>query len=95
MPLQRKKYVRKVANLLNKKGKYLSVCFNEKSPEFGGAGKKYRITPLGTKIYYSSQRELKQLFKPYFQIIESKIIRIIGGKPGVEHIGNYFFMEKI
>ncbi len=95
MPLQRQKYVENINKLLNQGGKYLSVCFNEQSPEFGGAGKKYRKSPLGTKVYYSSQNELKELFKPYFHIIEFKIIKMFGGKSGVEHIGNYFFMEKL
>ncbi len=102
MPPQRKKYVKGVGNLLNKDGKYLSVCFNEKSPEFGGSGKGYRISPIGTKIYYSSQNELKELFEPYFQIIEAKIAAMVGGKgrehmhdKGQKHIRNYFSMERV
>ena len=95
MPLQRQKYVEDVAKLLNKGGKYLSICFNEQSPEFGGSGKRYRTSPLGTKIYYSSQDELRKLFEPYFRIIKTKIIKIFGGgKESKEHIGNYFLMEK-
>jgi len=94
MPPQRPQYVRDVANLLNQNGKYLSVCFNEQSPEFGGPGKKYRESPLGTKLYYSSQNELQELFKPHFYIIEAKIITMTGGK-GQNHIGNYFFMQKL
>ena len=84
---------KKVNKLLNQGGKYLSACFNEQSPDFGVIGKKYRESPLGTKLYYSSQNELKVLFEPYFRIIESKIIKMVGGT-GIGHIGNYFFMEK-
>lgn len=91
---QRREYIKNVANLLNPNGKYISVCFNEQSPEFGGPGKKYRESPLGTKIYYSSQSELRELFKPHFRIIEAKIITMTGGK-GQDHIGNYFFMKKL
>lgn len=96
MPPQRKKYVEGINNLLNKDGKYLSVCFNEKSPEFGGVGEKYRMSPLDTQLYYSSQSELQELFEPYFRIIEAKIVTMVGKKEQEhhEHIGNYFFMEK-
>ncbi|MBR9691169.1 class I SAM-dependent methyltransferase [Candidatus Woesearchaeota archaeon] len=96
MPPQRQKYVEDVNNLLDDGGKYLSVCFNEQSPEFGKAGEKYRIAgTTGNKLYYSSQEELKELFKPYFQIIETKIIKMSGGgKIALSHLGNYFFMEK-
>ncbi len=95
MPPQRQKYVKDIARLLNKSGKYLSVCFNEQSPEFGSAGEKYRMSPVDTQLYYSSQNELKELFEPHFQIIEGKIIKMIGGgKKSREHIGNYFFLER-
>jgi len=93
MPSQRPQYVKDIANLLNPNGKYLSVSFNEQSPEFGGPRKKYRKSPLGTKLYYSSQSELQELFKHHFHIVEVKIIKMTGGK-GQAHIGNYFFMEK-
>ncbi|KYK25938.1 hypothetical protein AYK26_01520 [Euryarchaeota archaeon SM23-78] len=92
---KRKKYVQDVANLLKPGGKYLSACFNEQSPDFDEKGKKIRKSPVGTTIYYSSIDELKQLFEPYFNIIEAKIIEMKGGgKGGFPHIGNYFFMEK-
>lgn len=87
MPQQRQKYVEGVAGLLNKGGKYLSVCYNEQSPEFGGPRKKYRESPSGTKLYFSSENELRKLFEPHFHVIESKMIRL-------PHIENYFFMEK-
>jgi len=65
----------------------LSVCFNEQSPEFGGPGS-YRKSPGGTELYFSSQNELRELFEPYFHIIETKIIQ-------APHIENYFLMEKL
>lgn len=95
MPPQRQKYVEYVNKLLSQDGKYLSVCFNEKSPEFGGSGKGYRETSIGTRIYYSSQNELRELFKPHFHIIETKIITMVGRKKENTHIGNYFFIEKL
>jgi SAM-dependent methyltransferase len=64
-PEQRNTYVENVAGLLNPKGHYLSVCFSERSPQFGGSGK-YRETPLGTVLYFSSEIELSELFEPFF-----------------------------
>lgn len=88
MPLERQKYVNDVAELLNERGKYLSVCFSEQSPEFGYPGRKYRRSPSEMRLYFSSQNELRELFKPRFHIIEAKIIR-------TPHIENYFLMEKL
>jgi len=90
-PEKRKKYVENVHRILNSKGKYLSVCFSEKDPQFGGSGK-YRETPLGTILYFSSEDELRDLFNPYFNIKELKTIEISG--KFVPHLANYAFMEK-
>ena len=90
-PEQRTKYVENVAGLLTPKGCYLSVCFSEKNPQFGGSGK-YRDTPLGTVLYFSSEVELRDLFEPHFQIIELKTIQISG--KSAPHHAIYAFMEK-
>ena len=90
MPEERPEYVEVVHRLLSAKGKYLSVCFNEKSPEWGGG--KYRTTPLKTLLYYSSEKELEELFEPFFKNLESGLIEV--GKPGSKHLANYFLMEK-
>jgi SAM-dependent methyltransferase len=91
-----KEYVRNVASLLNPGGRYLSICFNIKSPEFGGPGIRIRDTPFDTKLYFYSEEELKALFSPHFNILESKIIKIYrtSHPGGMDHLGNYFFMEK-
>jgi len=86
-PQQREEYVKDAAKILNRGGKYLSVCFNQQSAEFGNPGEKYRISPAGMNLYFSSQKELKELFEQYFHIIEMKLLR-------TPHIANYFFMEK-
>jgi 2-polyprenyl-3-methyl-5-hydroxy-6-metoxy-1,4-benzoquinol methylase len=89
-PKQRRIYVKNVHKTLKPKGKYLSVCFNEKDPSFGGSGK-YRKTRLDTTLYFSSEKELRYLFKPYFLIEEIKTIKI-RGKP-TPHLANYAFMR--
>ena len=89
-PENRQKYIENVYKILNKRGKYLSVCFSEKDPSFGGQ-RKYRETPLGTILYFSSEEELESLFESYFKIIELKTIEI-RGKPS-SHLAIYAFME--
>ncbi|MCK4729891.1 MAG: class I SAM-dependent methyltransferase [Candidatus Aenigmarchaeota archaeon] len=99
MSEQRQKYVKNIKRILNVEGKYLSICFNNQNPDFGAKGKNLRIIPegakmpVGTRLYYSSFEEMKQLFEPHFRVIEAKLITMTAGKK--EHIGNYFFMEKM
>jgi len=90
-PENRQKYINNIHRLLKPDGKYLSVCFNEKDPSFGGQGK-IRRTPLGTTLYFSSINELKTLFESKFNIKEIKAIEI-RGRP-VSHIANYVFSER-
>ena len=90
-PEHRQKYVENVYQLLNPGGKYLSVCFSEKGPQFGGQGK-YRETPIGTVLYFSSEEELRELFDPHFIIIELKTIEMEG--KFATHLANYAFMER-
>jgi methyl halide transferase len=90
-PEKRKKYIENVFEVINPGGKYFSVCFSEKDPQFGSS-EKYRKTQLGTVLYFSSEDELRDLFSQYFNIIELKTIEIIG--KSVPHIVNYALMEK-
>ncbi len=90
-PDKRERYVKNVHRILNPGGKYLSVCFSEKDPEFGGTGK-YRETPLGTVLYFSSEDELRELFEPYFIIRELKTIEVKA--KFAPHLANYVFMER-
>lgn len=76
-PEQRAQYMKNVASLLTKGGRYLSVCFNESDPYFGGK-EKFRRTPIGTVLYFSNLDELHSLYKPHFEILESKIIHSPG-----------------
>ena len=90
-PEQREKYVQNVHGKLNPKGCYLSLCFSEKSSQFGGEGK-YRETPLGTTLYFSSEEELRGLFEPYFIIEELRTIEVSG--KFAPHLAVYAFMVK-
>lgn len=90
-PEQRRIYIENVYKILNPGGKYLSVCFSEKDPEFGGSIK-YRKTRLSTILYFSSEDELRDLFEQYFNIKELKTIGIRGRT--TFHLVNYAFMER-
>jgi cyclopropane fatty-acyl-phospholipid synthase-like methyltransferase len=90
-PQKRERYVHNVFNILNPGGTYLSVCFSDKDPQFSGKGK-YRHTPLGTFLYFSSETELGRLFSLFFTIVELKTVEI-RGKVAV-HLANYALMEK-
>ena len=76
-PEDREKYVSNVSRLLNPGSVYLSVCFSETDPQFGGSGK-YRTTPIGTTLYFSSESELRELFSPYFLIRDLETIEVPG-----------------
>lgn len=86
----REKYINNVHRLLNP-GMYLSVCFSEKSPQFGGAGK-YRKTPLDTVLYFSSESEIVSLVEPLFEIKELETVEIQG--KFAPHRAIYAFMKK-
>lgn len=90
-PEQRAKYVENVYERLNPKGLYLSLCFSEKNTQFGGQGK-YRKTPLGTLLYFSSEDELRSLFKPYFHVKKLRTIQIRGKH--APHLAVFAFMQK-
>ena len=76
-PEERPKYVKNVNRLLRSGGRYLSCCFSEKDPQFGGTGK-FRQTSLGTVLFFSSEQEIKELFEPYFKLEELNTIEFPG-----------------
>lgn len=76
-PSDREKYINNVCHLLNPGGRYLSICFSEENTQFGGKGK-YRNTPLNTTLYFSSEEEMRSLFKSLFIIEELRAIEIQG-----------------
>ena len=74
-PEDRGTYVKNVHKILKPGASYLSVCFSENDPQFGGTGK-FRNTGIGTTLYFSSESEIRDLFSPYFVIRELKTIEI-------------------
>jgi SAM-dependent methyltransferase len=90
-PEDREKYINNVCRLLKPGGQYLSVCFSEDSPQFGGGGK-YRKTPLDTTLYFSSEEEMRELFKTAFEIDELKTVDVEG--KFVTHKAIYAFLKK-
>jgi SAM-dependent methyltransferase len=90
-PEQRQRYIENVHGKLNPGGRYLSLCFSEDDRQFGGSGK-YRETPLGTLLYFSSEDELRDLFEPCFHIDELRTIEVSG--KSVPHLAVCAFMRK-
>jgi SAM-dependent methyltransferase len=76
-PDDREKYVQNVSRILNSGAWYFSVSFSETDPQFGGTGK-FRTTPIGTTLYFSSESEIRELFSPLFVIHELKTIEVSG-----------------
>jgi len=92
MPEFRERYVKEIARKINFGGKYIVLTFNEESPEWGGG--KYRVGLTGAPLYYSSTDELKELYEPYFKILESKIRPTFFKNSGNKHLENYLFLER-
>ena len=90
-PDKREQYVETVHRLLVPGGKYLSVCFSERTAGFGGTGK-HRRTPLGTVLYFSSEDELRDLFEPYFDVAMLETVQVEGKRE--PHLMNWVFMKK-
>jgi SAM-dependent methyltransferase len=76
-PEDRATYIQNLVGLLNPGALYLSVSFSEQDPQFGGSGK-YRPTPAGTTLYFSSEAELRELFSREFIIRELTTIEVAG-----------------
>ena len=91
-------YTPKVPSVKNSTGKYLSVSFDISSPIYGSPGQKVRRTSIGTTLYYRSAEELIKIFNPYFKIIRTESVDLIGRSPAtgkdIAHPGNAFLLEK-
>lgn len=76
-PEDRERYLDNVRRILRSGGLYLSICFSEADPDFGGEGKT-RKTRIGTVLYFSSEDELRELYGPRFQILDLETAEIKG-----------------
>lgn len=76
-PEYRNNYIRNIHRALKKGGKYISLFFSEEDEHFGGKGK-YRTTPIGTLLYFSSEEEVRRLIQESFHIHELTTIEIKG-----------------
>jgi SAM-dependent methyltransferase len=76
-PEDREKYMKNVCRVLRPGALYFSVCFSEEDPGFASPGK-YRKTPLGTTLYFSSLPEIRELLSPFFTIRSLRTVEISG-----------------
>lgn len=76
-PEQRQAYAGNLYRMLRPGATHLSVSFSEEDPDFGGSGK-YRETPLGTTLYFSSEEEIEKLFSPKFRVRRLETTEIAG-----------------
>ena len=90
-PGDRPAYIRNVHRVLKPGAAYLSLCFSEKDRSFGGHGK-YRDTSIGTRLYFSSEQELHDLFSPHFDILELTTVEV-SGKRGL-HQANMGWLRR-
>jgi SAM-dependent methyltransferase len=76
-PEERPRYVANVHRMLRADGLYFSVCFCENDRVFAGEGK-YRETSIGTRLYLSSERDLRDLFGQWFVVDEMSTVEVEG-----------------
>jgi hypothetical protein len=88
---ERKKYIEKISEKVKPGGYYLSFSFSDKTTTFNETGK-IRLTSVGNKCYFASQKEFEELMSP-FKIISKKEI-IIPREKDRESIYNLFLMRK-
>ena len=90
-PEHRQAFADNVERMLKPGGKHLCMCFSEEDTGFEGSGK-YRKTPLGTTLYFSSEQEIRDLFEPGFRNLDLYTTEI-PGKHG-PHSSVVAWMEK-
>lgn len=92
-PDQRSAYIGDLGRIINKGGKYLATCFSTECNTVAESDEKTITSPIGTKLHYSTQEELVELYEAEFTILEKKLFTFEAPE-GVTHTYNYFFMEK-
>ena len=92
-PKLRSAYAANIARKVNKNGYYLSLCFNDESKQTSGSEHKFSVSPVGTKLYYTSQEQIRNLFEQHFEIVDLRHSEILG-RFGQKHSANYCLMKK-
>ena len=89
-PEQRAQYVTKIADRMNTGGLLLTTSFNYMAEKHGKPGQRERHTSGSTTLWFLSLKEMKDLFKPHYDIIEANDNQItLGG-----HKANYLLLKK-
>ena len=76
-PGDRPRHAANVHRMLRPGGLCLSVCFSEDDRGIAGEGK-YRHPRLGTQLYLSSEREIRELVEPLFDVLELDTVDVEG-----------------
>ncbi len=76
-PLKRAAFAENVQRMLKPDGKHLCMCFSESDAGFESR-EKFRVTPLGTTLYFSSEQEIRELFETRFRILDLYTTEILG-----------------
>jgi len=89
---KRKKYLKNIKNILNKKGIYITLSFNNKTKEWGKG--KIRKSRDGLKFYFSSLKELKITYESEFKVLlgKKRTTTFVNKKDNFIH--NYFVLKK-
>lgn len=90
-PENRTQYTENIHSILAPNALYLSLCFNEKDSTFEGTGKT-RQSNRGTTIYLSNESDLKNLWSPYFNIIDFRILDNLSYP--INHVFNFALCKK-
>lgn len=95
MPEDREIYIRTLAETMSPGALYMALTFNEASPEWGGPGVKYRVSPrTGATVYYSSKEELDALYAPYFDLVKYTLRETTFEHNPLTHLENYYLLRR-
>ena len=90
-PSLRPHHAIQVSNALRNGGIYLSTCFAVRD-EDARSHPMFSVSPVGTKLYYSTPSELRQLYELHFEILEMRFATI-HGRNVQKHLANYSLLK--
>ncbi len=92
LPEFREEYVEWVAMHTKPAGAYMVLTFSDQSQIWGEG--KYRVGPTGAPLYFSSRSELEELYRPYFEVVESKLRPTKFANSEESHLEHYFLLKR-